>query len=148
MRRIHMNTVRGHLSSLSGERPRALSLKSQRMLRGLWLKVAWLLSFAPAWLERQSVDHHCHCNCTCSWEVSNPISWKWELFKILITLRIGLAVGTFSILSKVVNLVEAGTGGRKAAHLTQGVQDPSEGSVALALQAQGQIEALKRRREQ
>ena len=123
-------------------------LKSKRMLKGLGLCAAWVIAFWQGLSEKEAIDTQCHCNCTCQFDVSprESYSWKWEVAKLVITLSVGLLVGTFNILARLWKRVGRLT--EALLYRCQGANlDPIE-APKLALQAQTQLIELRRRREQ
>ena len=114
------------------------------MLRGIPLGVAWLLAVFPAWFEPEALERNCHCNCTCTVEISH-VSWKWEVAKAIVFLVIGLLIGAFKLFARLAEAVLSLTRNRHQAIKDQTGEHQRTSEVAL--QAQGQLEILRRRRE-
>ena len=120
-------------------------LKS-KMLRALALGVAWLITAFPYWAEPSWTEHHCHCNCTCALEPSAP-SWKWEASKLFGCLVAGFLLGALDLLGKLLRVLCNRVVQPSKAQLLD-VSETAKPPPELELQAQGQLELLRRRRLQ
>ena len=120
-------------------------LKS-KMLRALALGVAWLITAFPNWAEPSWTEHHCHCNCTCALEPSAP-SWKWEASKLFGCLAAGFLLGALDLLGKLLRVLCNRVVQPSKAQLLD-VSETAKPPPGLELQAQGQLELLRRRRLQ